>query len=87
LERSLEVIEDELGKDTESVVMFEQDQVGSVFNRPESLCPSQFLDSTYQVLGMIEVRDDLTRRFLSAMNTLGVETTPIVELDDAPSRS
>jgi len=87
LKRSLEVIEDKLRKDAETVVMFQQDQLRSVFYRPESLCPSQFLGSKYQALGMTEVRVDPTRRFLSAMNTLGVDTTPIIELDDAPSRS
>jgi hypothetical protein len=89
LERSLEVIEDKLRKDAETMVMFEQDQLRSVFNRPESLyVPVSFrVLTTYQALGMTKGRVDLTRRFLSAMKTLGVETTPMVELDDAPSRS
>jgi hypothetical protein len=37
LKRSLEVIKDKLGEDAESMVMLEQDQLGSIFNRPESL--------------------------------------------------
>lgn len=37
LKRSLEVIKDKLREDAESMIMLEQDQLGSIFNRPESL--------------------------------------------------
>jgi hypothetical protein len=91
LKRSLEVIKDKLGEDAESMVVLEQDQLGSIFNRPESLrYSSQLLILAHVHLQLPGVRigiNELTRRFFSAMNTLGVDTTPMVELDDAPSRS
>jgi hypothetical protein len=37
LEGSLKVIEDEFGEDTKPMVMLKQDQLGSIFDGPESL--------------------------------------------------